>query len=343
MLRDLYQALSAVRWRQRLTRSISGLVLGATAGAITGLGIEIARLMGSDYTTLTSWSAVAGGGLAGSVIAWLAPISWKQTARLVDQHYKLQDRTITALSFAKRDSQDSLVQLQLADAMDRLKAVEAHEVLPLRAPKSSIGLAVALALLIGLVAVPRQGDSIDPALAELRQVVGEQAVTLEETMLEDMRELVEKHPEPELKELTKELEEMVAELKSPEVDQREALAKISEMQQSLAAALEKLDLQQVDSQLQELAAALEPAESLKSLGRGTQVGQVRQGRSRTREDGSKEPGSQRTRSSGFELEEVQERSERGPAGRTIRSRSRDARRSGKRKRIAMQEWSMQSG
>ncbi len=30
MLRDFYKALSPVRWRQRLVRSLSGLVIGAT-------------------------------------------------------------------------------------------------------------------------------------------------------------------------------------------------------------------------------------------------------------------------------------------------------------------------
>ncbi len=215
---------------------------------------------------------VLGGGGLGALTALLAPISWKQTARIVDQHYKLQDRTVTALSFAQRDSQDPLVQLQLADARERLQVVNARDVIPMRPPKSGIGLAIAMALLIGLIAVPRQTETIDPALAQLRQVVNEQAIALEETMLEDLRELVEKHPEPELKELAKELEEMVEELKAPEVDQREALAKISEMQQTLAAALEKLDLQQVDSQLQELAAALEPAESLKSIAESLKAG-----------------------------------------------------------------------
>lgn len=272
MLRDFHQALSAVRWRQRLIRCAGGLIVGATLGAVAGVGIEIARLMGSPYDALVSWYAVLGAGAAGGLAALLAPISWKHTARLVDQHYHLQDRTVTALAFAQRDTQDSLVQLQMADAMERLQTVVARDVVPARVPKSTIGLGLTLALMIGLISVPRGNDSLDPALAELRQVVNEQAVALEETMLEDMRELVEKHPEPELKELTKELEEMVNELKSPQVDQREALAKISEMQQSLAAALEKLDLQKVDAQLQELAAALEPAESLKSLAESIKAG-----------------------------------------------------------------------
>lgn len=272
MLRDLHKALSAVRWRQRIARSLSGLVIGATLGAVAGVGIEIARLTGASYDSLTSWYTVLGSGAFGALAALVAPISWKHTARVVDRHYKLQDRAVTALSFAARDSQDPLVQLQLSDAMERLQKVVARDVVPMRAPKSGIGLAVALALMIGLISVPHQAETIDPALTQLRQVVNEQAVALEETMLEDLRELVEKHPEPELKELTKELEEMVEELKSPEVDQREALAKISEMQQSLAAALEKLDLQQTDAQLQELAAALEPAESLKSLADSLKAG-----------------------------------------------------------------------
>lgn len=121
MLRDLHKALSPVRWRQRLVRSLRGLIVGATCGAMAGVGIEIARLMGASYESLTSWTAVLGSGAFGALAALVAPISWKQTARLVDQHYKLQDRTVTALSFAQRNLPDPLVQLQIADAEERLQ------------------------------------------------------------------------------------------------------------------------------------------------------------------------------------------------------------------------------
>ncbi len=272
MLRELQQALMPVRWRQRLTRGVSGCAIGATVGAAIGVGIEMARLMGSSYEPLTSWLSVVGGATLGALCGVLAPISWKLTARLVDAHYRLQDRTVTALSFATRATQDPLVSLQLQDALERLQTVRARDVLPLRAPKMGIGLALTLALMIGLIAIPRQQVVVDPALVELRQVVSEQAATLEETMLEDLRELAEKQPDPELKELTKELEEMVDQLKSPEVDQREALAKISEMQQTLAAALDKLDLQQMDAQLQQLAAAFEPAESMQAMAEALKAG-----------------------------------------------------------------------
>ena len=272
MLHDLHKALTAVRWRQRCARGLSGLMIGASVGAVIGIGIELARLTGADYDALASWLAVVVCGSLGAVAGFLAPISWKQTARVVDQHYQLQDRTVTALAFAQRDAQDPLVELQMSDALERLQSVVAREVVPLRAPRSGIGLVVGLALMLGLTSLPHATPSLDPALSELRQVVNEQAVTLEETMLEDLRKLVEKHPDPELKELTNELEEMVDQLKSPEVDQREALAKISEMQQTLAAALEKLDLQQVDAQLQQLAEALEPAESLKAISESLKAG-----------------------------------------------------------------------
>lgn len=272
MLHELHNALSPVLWRGRMLRGLNGLLIAASLGALIGVGIEIARLMGASYDAMTSWYVILSSAFIGGLVGLVAPISWHQTARLVDKHYQLQDRTVTALSFAQVESPDSLKQLQVADALERLQSIVARDVVPVRVSKSSIGLVGALAVMLGLTAVPRHVETPDPALADLRQVVNEQAIALEETMLEDLRKLIEKQPDPELKELTKELEEMVAELKSPEVDQREALAKISEMQQTLAAALEKLDLQQVDSQLQELAAALEPAESLKSIAESLKAG-----------------------------------------------------------------------
>ncbi|MCC6511882.1 MAG: hypothetical protein IT423_22475 [Pirellulaceae bacterium] len=272
MLRELQSGLSAVRRRQRTVRAVQWLVTGALLGAIVGVGLETARLTGQPIWPLASWLSILACAMTAGVAGWLAPVSSISAARLVDTHYKLQDRTVTALSFAQRQHPDAMARLQLSDALERLKQVAAREVLPLRLPRWTATSVCLMAIMVGLVCVPRVPETIDLAQAQLQQVVNDQATTLEATMLEDLRELAEKHPEPELKELTEELEQMVAELKSPKIDQREALAKISEMQQSLAAALEKLDLQQVDAQLQEFAAALQPAPSMQALAQMLKAG-----------------------------------------------------------------------
>ncbi len=151
-----------------------------------------------------------------AVLGFIAPVQWTSAARHVDAHYKLQDRTITALAFAEVPSADALKQLQLADALERLQKVVAKDAVPYRVPKSATMLVVPLALLIGLACLPRAQAVVDPGQGLLQQVVNDQAQALQETMLEDLQELAKKHPEPELKELTEELAELVDELKAPE-------------------------------------------------------------------------------------------------------------------------------
>ena len=272
MLRDLQKALSEVRFRQRVARTIDCVIAGLIAGAILGLIVEVARLAGQPYGPLASWLVLGATTILAGVAGLIAPVSWHTAARQVDRHYHLQDRTTTALAFSQDPSPDALKQLQVADALERLQKVVPQDAVPYRIPKSAAVMAVTVALLIGVACVPRAQAVVDPAAAQLQQVVNDQAQTLEETMLEDLQELTEKHPEPELKELTQELAELVEEMKAPEVDQREALAKLSEMQQALAAALENLDLQKTDAQLQEFAAALEPAEAMKSIAESLKAG-----------------------------------------------------------------------
>ena len=57
------------------------------------------------------------------------------------------------------------------------------------------------------------------------------------------------------------MEKAIDELKEPNVDQRDALAKLSEMQASVTEAVKALDVAEVDAQLQQLAAALEVSEA----------------------------------------------------------------------------------
>lgn len=274
MLRELQQSLSGVRQRQRWMRTLDCFVVGALVGAVAGVGIEVARVLNIPIHWSAGWLCVLACSTFSGLISVLAPVRWLSSARMVDSHYRLQDRAVTALEFAKkRDGSDPLVRLQVADALERMQKTVAGEVVPMKTPRFAPSTMALCAVMLGLSFVPRGVPSTDVGTNEIRQIVNEQAETLEETMLEEVRELVDKNPEPELKELQKELEEMVAEMKSPQIDQREALAKLSEMQQSLAAALEKFDLHKTDAQLQEFAAALEPAESMQAVAEALKAGE----------------------------------------------------------------------
>ena len=272
MLREIRHYLSGVRSRQRCLRGADGLMCGTAVGSALGLIIQAARLLDASIDPMVPWFAMLIGTVGGGLLGLASPISWHSAARLVDRHYGLKDRASTALEFATRSSDDPLVRLQVAEAIERLQRIEPRRVLPIRVPVGTSAAVVLSACLIGLVLAPRTTEA--PVVVDLavQQVVREQAANLEETVVEELRELARENPEADLQELAKEIEQLVEELKAPEVDQRNALSKLSEMQQQLAAALEQFDTAKTDAELKELAAALERAESMQALAEALKEG-----------------------------------------------------------------------
>ena len=80
-----------------------------------------------------------------------------------------------------------------------------------------------------------------------------------------LRELAEASAEPELRELADEIEKLVDAMKRPEVDEREALANLSEMQQSLAATLNQFNAEKTKAELKKLAEALAATEATQAI------------------------------------------------------------------------------
>ena len=100
-------------------------------------------------------------------------------------------------------------------------------------------------------------------------------------MAEEIRKLEEftkdeKQADPEIEKLIDELKAKIEELKQPGVDQREALAKLSEMQAKLQAQQQQYDVAAVDAQMQAIAEALALAESLTSVSKPLKEGKYDQ-------------------------------------------------------------------
>lgn len=265
MLRELRRLLSGVRSRGRKQRSGDGFMGGVVLGALLGMAVESARLFGVPVAPWAAWAAVFGCAAGGGLMAFMLPFSWRRTARLVDQHYGLKDRALTALEFAARPEADPLIRLQIEEATEHLRQVVPRAVLPRRVPAYSRLAATLTVSLLGLALLPRHATEPEMVDSLIQQVVNEQAANLEETMVDELRELAKEMPEPELQELAEEMEQLVKELQSSDVDQRQALSKLSEMQQELAAALEQFNTEKTDAALKELAAALEPAEAMQAI------------------------------------------------------------------------------
>jgi hypothetical protein len=273
MFREVCQLLAGLRLRRRQARSLDGVVRGTVSGAAIALAMEAARLLGATVPSSTTWLVVLACAAVAGVIGWLLPITWRSTARMVDQHYHLKDMTVSALEFSQRHGSDPFIEIQIEEAVKCLQRVQPTAVMPLRAPRLLPLAGLMCAMLIGISLVPTQTDAklvVDPAL---RQIVQTQAETLERTMVEDLQILAEQNTSPELKKLAKEMERHVQELKKPEFEQRDVLAKLSEMQQAMAAALEQFDTVKTDADLKELAAALASAKSMQAIAEALQEGE----------------------------------------------------------------------
>lgn len=265
MVREIRKLLSGVRWRQRQLRGVDWLVRGVVIGALAGLAVELARMSGAPVAYSASWLVLLSCTMLCGMIGWLMPVSWSSSAHLVDTHYKMKDSAASALDFAARKSTEPLMQLQIANTIQGLQKVDAKAVLPHRTPKWTPAAVALCGLLIALPFMPREQTAAPAIDTAVQQIVNDQATTLDETMVEELRELAEETKEPELQDLVEEIEKLVEEMKSPEVDQREALAKLSEMQQNLAEALNQFSAEKTDAELKELAAALESAESMQAI------------------------------------------------------------------------------
>ena len=263
MLTEVRHRLAGIRRRQRIMRSIGWAVGGWFAG--TWVALVLAVLWRADWG-LAWWTPAAA--MAGStVVAWLlgfaAPLPWRRTAAHVDEHCNLKDRSITAIQFAADDRGDPLRQLQVVDAIDRLSNIDPESVVPWSRPRwlfASVGasIVVAIVMMVPISQPVAAGVPLD------RGLLLDQADYLDETMLEELRELA-KEDHKEIDELVQELEQLVEELRDPATDQREALAKLSTMQQSISAAMAAFNLQQVDSALQSVASSIEAAKAMQPV------------------------------------------------------------------------------
>ena len=246
MLERLTNILEPIRMRQQMDRGLNWAIYGLLFGAIAGSVLLIAASWGETSARAPAWIVFLTLPILAGFAGLLLPQNWQSSARLVDRQCELKDRTLTALDFATRPEREAVHNLQLSDALDHLEKVDPDEVVPLSWPRhlSTAAIATCVMLFLGVLSFmnPRVASGVS---AEPLAVVLEQAELLETTMVEDVEELAEELEDPELQELAEELKRSVQELKDPQVDQREALAQISEMQTVLQQKLKQMNAQQI--------------------------------------------------------------------------------------------------
>jgi hypothetical protein len=262
-------ALAPVRRRQQLVLTVRATVYGLLAGGLAGIAAGLAQWWATG--TVTAWVAAALA--AGPALGLLVGLLWRRTSHdaavAVDAHYRLKDRSATALEFLAKSDAGDLHRLQIGDALEHLNRVEPKAVVPLRSPRAlPYALATFAAAAVLPFVLPHAQEASAGPREPLPQVVAE-AEKLQER-LQDLEEVARQDDNKELKELVEKLKEKAEELKQPDVDEKEALAKLSEMQTAIQSQMAQFNVALVDGQLASLGGAMSTAAALDGAGKALQ-------------------------------------------------------------------------
>jgi hypothetical protein len=269
MSERIYAMLEPVRRRQRTMLVVRWAVMGMLAGSLACLATALVGWLARGYGS-TAWSLVllAAGPLLGAAIGVLHWRGWQKAAAAVDAHYDLKDRALTAIDFAHLDQPTPVHELQLSDTEDHLADLDPKQVAPIRMPASLplavAAAAIAMAVLFWPRPAPVQANPAEP----IESIVA--AADDAKASLEELEEQAKRQDNKELKDLVQQLTHKIEEMKQPGVDVKEALAKLSEMQSTIAVQQALYNVGAVDAQMSSLGEAMASTQSLESAGQSLQ-------------------------------------------------------------------------
>jgi hypothetical protein len=269
MSERIFGMLDPVRRRQRASLILRWAVIGLLVGSLASIAAGLLRWGASSQAALiAAVSLLVAGPLLGIVVGVLRSRGWSSAAAAVDAHYRLKDRALTAVDFAHRARPTPVHELQLDDAEQHLERVDPRKVVPIRLsavfPLAVGTTAVALMVLFWPRPTPVQAGPPEPIEAVVAAAEDAQAG------LEDLEELAKKHEDKELQKLVQQLNQKLEEMKQPGVDVKEAFAKLSEMQASIAAQQALYNVGLVDAQMNSLGEAMASTQALESAGQALQ-------------------------------------------------------------------------
>ena len=285
-MRDaIHSSLQSVWFRLQTLFALRCVVSGLIAGSIGGLAIGLARLA---FDLNVSWALGAGVLVAGPVLGLLLGLSlrrgWHDAAEAIDAHYGLKDRAVTALAFADQTAPTDLHTIQMNEALGHLHAVQPHAVVPLRAPRAwPVALAALAAAVVALVwpLAPRESEAAPAPVPEhIASVAADMKVklaALDKKLSETTQDLEDEKAEENkkgTKDLLEKLAQKLEELNQPGTDEKEALAKLSEMQADLQALANQLNVAALDGQLSSLGSALAASTAFEGAGKALQDGKL---------------------------------------------------------------------
>ena len=278
----IHAALKPVKARQQWQFVLRCTALGLLAGA-AATGVAFAVNLGVKYP----WQVAAGLLVAGPVIGFVVGVllrkTWHAAAEAVDGHYGLKDRTVTALAFADEAHKSDLHALQMTEAVSHLGGVEPKAVAPIKAPREwpavVAAAAVAVALLVFWPAKQQVAQAAPAPVPEhikaeadkLKAMIAALEKKIDETV-QDQED--DKEGDAGLKDLLKKLGAKVEEIDQPGVDEKEALAKLSQMDAAMQAMATQLNVAALEGALSSLGTALAASTPFEGAGKALQDGKL---------------------------------------------------------------------
>jgi hypothetical protein len=285
MKEAIYGALKPVKGRQQILFTLRSLFTGLLVGAAVGLVLGLARFaFGFALPESVYIGVLAAGPVIGLLCGLILRRGWHEAAEAVDAHYDLKDRTVSALAFISQPTKSDLHSLQMEDTVGHLKTVEAGAVVPFKASRSwTLGVVgtIAAALLMFLpMSQPQAEAGLSPTpdhvLAAVQDTKAKMA-ELQKKLAETTQDLEDEKSDEEkkgLEELEKKIQEKIEELSQPNLNEREALAKLSEMQAEMQNLANQLNVAALDGQLSSLGNALAASQAFEGAGKALQEGKL---------------------------------------------------------------------
>lgn len=262
---ELQRALGRVRRRVRLARALTA----AGWGLVVGLALAPAVWFVADYrgeTVAVPWLVLAALGpvALAAVGGALTSVPRLQLAQLADRALGLHDRLTAALEFAAVQQKSDLMLAAIEDGERVAKQVDAKKVVRLRAPK--VGrqtlLVVLATVLFALVRPSKEEPQALPIPPQApRFAVEKDELVPEQKQAEALRKEADKLNDPELKQLTDDVNKLVQDLADANLTRGEAFEKLAAIERKLGAPSDK-ELENVRSALQKTGKELQRSKIL---------------------------------------------------------------------------------
>ncbi len=182
------------------------------------------------------------------VVHLLRPVSLQEAAKTIDTDASLKDRVISGLEQIQRRTDETLTALQLQDTSSRLQKVPVKQVARYTVPRETKFIALVAIFLVAFSFVEFFAPSATSTEIDFSPQIAAEADTLLKEIEEAKKEAAQDE-DTELEELLKEIEKRALELKKPQIDPKEALARMTELSAMLKTKVNPLKMAQQEALL----------------------------------------------------------------------------------------------